>query len=32
MQRILDLDLDFVLGDAAILRGPDDGRPNGSAG
>ncbi|MCU1491092.1 MAG: hypothetical protein JWM85_2497 [Acidimicrobiaceae bacterium] len=32
MQRILDLDLDVdvVLGDAAILRGPDDGRLDGA--
>jgi UPF0489 domain len=30
MQRILDLDLDFFLDDAAILRGPDDGRLDGA--
>jgi len=30
MQRILDLDLDFFLIDAAILRGPDDGRLDGA--
>jgi hypothetical protein len=30
MQRILDLDLDFFLNDAAILRGPDDGRLDGA--
>jgi hypothetical protein len=30
MQRVLDLDLDFFLTDAAILRGPDDGRLDGA--
>lgn len=30
MQRILDLDLDFFLSGAAILRGPDDGRLDGA--
>jgi hypothetical protein len=30
MQRILDLDRDFILSDAAMLHGPDDGRLDGA--